>query len=114
MKDVVKNILDHHYFGNGLYGLKEDKKILKNFTPNRVNDFIFWCFPKKNKNLTLDDANEIINMLNSLPEDVSKFILNYIFKIEYLSEKLSEKDFNSFVDITYKKYLKLADKYKAN
>lgn len=41
MKDVVKNILDHHYFGNGLYGLKEDKKIISAFISNSINELNF-------------------------------------------------------------------------
>jgi len=114
MHEIIKKILDHHYFQNALYGMKGENYVLDAFKQDRLNEFIVSCiYGKRIKEIDVKDLESLIEGMGNLSEDICKFLLNYAYKIEFMHKNLSKENFNHFIDMAYDKYLEFANKCDA-
>jgi len=108
---IVKHLLDHHYLGNGLYGLQSDEKLIQNFTIERILDYFFnglgEVIPVRDKN----DFNGLLQFFNLIPGDVKDFLIKYIFTLEYFYRLLPKNDFKTLSIKVYEEYKNLCKKY---
>lgn len=40
-KEIINHVLDHHFLGNGLYGIINDDKLIVNFSNSKILDYTF-------------------------------------------------------------------------
>jgi len=112
-KIIVKHVLDHHYFGNGLYGLQFDEKIIQNFTIEKILDYFFNGLGEVISVRDKNDFNSLLQFFNIIPDDVKDFLVKYIFTLEYFYKHLSKNDFKTFLEKVNEEYNDLSKKYDA-
>jgi len=110
-KIIAQHLLDHHYFGNGLYGMLNSDKLINNFTHEDILNYFFngldEVLPVKDK----EDFEGLLGLYDNIPEDIKDFILKYILSLQYFYKNLSLKAFKIFIAKAYGEYKKLCSKY---
>ena len=110
-KEIISHILDHHYLGNGLYGLIDNDKLIANFSNTRILDYFFNGLEKVIQIKSKDDFNGLLELFNIIPMDIKNFLLKYIFTLEYFHKQLNREDFKTLCEKIYDEYKKLSEKY---
>jgi hypothetical protein len=110
-KMIIDHILDHHYFGNGLYGMIEDEKLIINFSPEEVFNYLFTGLDKIIQIKNESDFESFLEIFNILPEDVRNFLVKYIFSLKYFHKKLKPEIFKNLIEKVHSEYKILCDKY---
>jgi len=110
-KVIIDHVLNHHYFGNGLYGMIGDEKLIISLTTERIFNYLFNGLNKVIKIKDESDFEGFLKIFNILPEDIGNFLLKYIFSLEYFQKKLPPEIFKNLTKKAYAEYKKLCDKY---
>lgn len=110
-KIIIDHVLDHHYFGNGLFGIIGDEKLIINFSPERIFNYLFNGLNKVTQIKDVSDFEGFLEIFNILPKDIVDFLLKYIFSLEYFQKKLPPEIFKNLTEKAYAEYKKLCEKY---